>query len=400
METLRIVMTSTFYPPYHIGGDAVHVKLLAKELVNRGHEVHVMHSLDAFYMKGGQRVHDDQIEKEDGVFTYPLSSNLGRFAPYGTYLTGRNRQAERELERLRHEVQPDWVHHHNISLLGGELIKNESGVSIYTAHDYWLICPRSDLMYLGRSTCQQRRCNYCSLATKRPPQFWRETGFIGNLKNLDLVISPSRFMASSLNRFLGISSTVLPNFQRVPSSLPTVCSDESYFVYAGVLGKYKGIDLLLKTFERGNLRSSLRIMGRGSMESEVRQASASSRGKIAYLGFVPEIERQKQIASAVGMVAPSIWNENGPLTCIEALSMGTPLIVTRNGGLPELVEDPECGLACEATVDDLEHALLRIEGNPELQRRLSSNALLKYQKCYTPERYLNSYLTLCKKVMS
>ena len=38
METSCIVMTSTFYPPFHLGGDAVHVKM-AEELVRQGHEV-------------------------------------------------------------------------------------------------------------------------------------------------------------------------------------------------------------------------------------------------------------------------------------------------------------------------------------------------------------------------
>ena len=44
-------MTSTFYPPYHIGGDAVHVKYLAEELAKRGHEVHILHSIDAYNVK-------------------------------------------------------------------------------------------------------------------------------------------------------------------------------------------------------------------------------------------------------------------------------------------------------------------------------------------------------------
>ena len=47
-------MASTFYPPYHLGGDAVHVRYLAEELVRRGHEVHVVHSLDAFALKPGE----------------------------------------------------------------------------------------------------------------------------------------------------------------------------------------------------------------------------------------------------------------------------------------------------------------------------------------------------------
>ncbi|MDY6917297.1 MAG: hypothetical protein SVP26_05030 [Chloroflexota bacterium] len=56
MTKLKFLFTTTFYPPYHIGGDALDVKWLAEDLATRGHEVHVMHSVEAFAPKrcGGQ----------------------------------------------------------------------------------------------------------------------------------------------------------------------------------------------------------------------------------------------------------------------------------------------------------------------------------------------------------
>jgi glycosyltransferase involved in cell wall biosynthesis len=397
METLKLLFTSTFYPPYHLGGDATHVKYLAEELVRRGHEVHVAHSLDAYRLK--RKGMPAAVEPMEGIHVHPISSRIGWISPIWTYVSGISKPAERVIEKVRREEKLDIVHHHNISLLGRSMLDIPLP-SLYTAHDYWLICPRSDLMFLGKTSCQQRRCGYCSLATGRPPQLWRGFGFDGKLRDLDQVISPSRFMASSLNKFLGIDSVVMPNFHEAPPSTPPHRSDEGHFVFAGVLESYKGIDLLIKVFERGKVKSPLHIMGRGSMEEMVRRASDSSGGRISYLGFVPEEERKRQIATAKAMVAPSTWNENGPLTCIEALSMATPLVVTNKGGLPELVEDPECGLVCDATVDGLERALLSIEGDPELQRRLSINASLRYSQHHTPERYLNDYLSLCKKIIS
>jgi glycosyltransferase involved in cell wall biosynthesis len=397
METLKLLFTSTFYPPYHLGGDATHVRYLAEELARKGHEVHVVHSLDAYRLK--RKGMPTAVEPIPGVHVHPVSSEFGSLSPFWTYVSGVSRPAERAIEKIMQAEKLDIVHHHNISLLGSRML-DVPLPTIYTAHDYWLICPRSDLMYLGKSTCQQRKCVYCSLATGRPPQLWRGSKFERKLHDLDPVIAPSRFMASSLSKFLGIGSTVIPNFHEAPSLPPIDHSDEAHFVFAGVLEGFKGIDLLLKVFERGKVRSPLHIMGRGSMEERVKRASESSEGRISYLGFVPEEERKRQIASARAMVAPSVWNENGPLTCIEALSMATPLIVTKNGGLPEMVEDPECGLVCEATVDDLEQALLRIEGDPELQKRLSRNAVIRYGQHHTPERYLNSYLSLCGKILS
>ena len=55
METAKILMVSTFYPPYHLGGDAIHVKYLADELSKAGHEVHVIHSLDAYNLKKNEK---------------------------------------------------------------------------------------------------------------------------------------------------------------------------------------------------------------------------------------------------------------------------------------------------------------------------------------------------------
>jgi len=79
METKKFLMTSSFYPPYHIGGDATHVKYLSEELVKLGHEVHVMFSLDAYrYKKPDFKEHLKETEEVNGVFLHPLRSPLGR----------------------------------------------------------------------------------------------------------------------------------------------------------------------------------------------------------------------------------------------------------------------------------------------------------------------------------
>ena len=48
MAKLRIVMFTTFYPPYSFGGDAVGVQRLATAIANRGHDVTVVHDVDAY----------------------------------------------------------------------------------------------------------------------------------------------------------------------------------------------------------------------------------------------------------------------------------------------------------------------------------------------------------------
>jgi hypothetical protein len=50
---LRFCMITTFYPPYHYGGDAVFVQQLSNELAARGHQVEVIHCKDAYHVMGG-----------------------------------------------------------------------------------------------------------------------------------------------------------------------------------------------------------------------------------------------------------------------------------------------------------------------------------------------------------
>ena len=50
-KPLRFCMVTTFYPPYHFGGDAVFVYRLTEALAARGHQVDVIHSADAYHLR-------------------------------------------------------------------------------------------------------------------------------------------------------------------------------------------------------------------------------------------------------------------------------------------------------------------------------------------------------------
>ncbi len=388
METQRIVMTSTFYPPYHLGGDATHVRSLKAQLEARGHEVHVLHSIDAYRLKKGTRA----APKEDNV--HPLQSSVGRLSPVRTYLTGRSSIAENALSKLTKEVNPDWIHHHNISLLGAGIVAIGKAPRIYTAHDYWLVCPRSDLMYLGRNTCEKQRCNSCSVRTRRPPQLWRSDASKMLFRSFDAVIAPSQFMASRLSAFGGIDSEVLTNFAE-----PRTHSGEKgdRFVFVGVLEKGKGLDIALEAFS-GDERLRLDVLGSGSMEKEVDKAERETGGRIRRLGFLTGEPLFKVIAEAPAIVQPSRGNDNCPLSCIEALSLGTPLIVSEKGGLPELVRDPDCGLVAKLSAESVREKALEIATDAELRTNLAANALSRFNSHHRPEAYLERYLAIGKEL--
>ncbi len=399
METKRIVMTTTFFPPYHLGGDAIHVSMLTDELLRRKHEVTIIHSVDAYALKRGKLASIDRPIDKEGLTVVPLRSAYGRASPMMTYLTGRNRLAERALEEVVTKSKPDFIHHHNISLLGDNILKIGKKIpSIYTAHDYWLICPRSDLMYRGKESCQRMRCTRCSIASRRPPQFWRNSEFRDEYSSLGSIISPSDFLADRLRFFLGMDSQVLPNFTpriQIPSAPET---NQDYFIYIGVLERHKGLELALRAFQSGRIRSKLIVIGKGTLEGTVRSAAREMPNRVEYRGFLKDEDKIALLSGAKALLAPSIWNENSPLTCIEALSLGIPLVVTNFGGLPELVSKEKCGLIAEATSEGLESSISVLENDEPQRKAMSRNALISYEKYHTPELYLKRYLDLVGRV--
>src|SRR5207247_426805 len=71
-------------------------------------------------------------------------------------------------------VRPDVIHYHNLSLLGLDLIDvPSSALKMYTAHDYWVRCPRNDLFKFNRRLCDKPTCLTCLTISGKPPQMWR-----------------------------------------------------------------------------------------------------------------------------------------------------------------------------------------------------------------------------------
>ena len=50
---MRFCMITTFYPPYHFGGDAIFVQALARALMKEGHEVEVVYCEDSYRLGAG-----------------------------------------------------------------------------------------------------------------------------------------------------------------------------------------------------------------------------------------------------------------------------------------------------------------------------------------------------------
>jgi len=370
----------------------MHVRYLAKELVKRRHEVHILHSLDAYRIRRKRSRDRSQL---DGVHIHAVQTYFN-LSSYAAYVLGNSSSVIKKFGRLVEEIKPDVVHHHNISLLGyGILRKWGDYLNLYTSHDYWLICQQNNLLKNGSEICERRSCFLCALRCGRPPQFWRHRKeFKEAVRDIDILITPSNYTKNSISRDLDLRTATIPNFVPEPADNGESSGFSNFFLYAGVLEKHKGVLNLINIYKEisGKVDAKLVIAGDGVLKHEIEEFVKRSEleGKVILLGWVNRDSLCRLLRDATALIVPSICPENCPLTALEALSVGTPVITSSIGGLTEIIERIDEGLLYESQ-DELKCVLMNFN-----RKRYASPRAIKdiYQKYYSPTAYLEKYLQL------
>ncbi len=401
METLRFLMVSTHFPPHHLGGDAQFVEYLSKELIDRGHEVHVFYNPAAYRLLRGGATSDKTLP-QDGINRHLYSSRMGRMEPLLALSLGLWRKASQELVELKNALKPDVLHWHNPRGFIGKPFPLEDSICLYTNHDYTPVCPRSNLLKPGMVLCDDPRlCSICCMRWHKPPQLWRagRRRVLGFPEDLHL-LSPSEFMARRLERE-GVSvHALLRGFvPDVGKNLPPSREIGESIVYLGLMEPHKGVQTLLEAFIRSKDGHDFKLymIGEGSLrhhlEERVQRLGLADR--INVTGFLPRAEVERIRNNAAVQVVPSVWYENAPSVVLEAYSLGIPVLASDIGGLPEIV-GPDAGSA------------LFPPGNTEALARLISGIWEKrddfgaskrkarraYEERYTPDLHVREYLRI------
>lgn len=207
-----------------------------------------------------------------------------------------------------------------------------------------------------------------------PPHGWRHWDDL-NAKSTDLYLGISNYICNVLKKDVegkygaGIKllynsidfdqfnvRTTIEERHTLRESL-NVPVNSFLFVFSGRLRNYKGIKELLLAFLESKDKmpnAYLLIVGSFAFSStyvspfEKELVSIINRlgERVVFTGFVKYevIHRYYQIAN-VG-VFPSTWEEPFALTCLEAIASSLPVIITRSGGMPEII-DEECGIVVE-----------------------------------------------------
>lgn len=179
-------------------------------------------------------------------------------------------------------------------------------------------------------------------------------------------------------------------------------------LYVGRIMEIKGVlELMQAVIGLEDPHIKLLIMGSAnsgkwtysSYERKVKKLSGQNKERIIFTGYVDNSEVYQYASVADVQCVPTLIEEAAPLTVLEAMAEGIPLIVTRSGGVVEYVdESTTLIIEKENVVEQLERTIKYIKEHPEERRQMSEKAKLEGQK-YDEAIYYRNFVDMIYKIM-
>jgi glycosyltransferase involved in cell wall biosynthesis len=158
--------------------------------------------------------------------------------------------------------------------------------------------------------------------------------------NVNIFISPSLFLKQKLVAFGWAEDRILhlPNFIRVEDFDPQFDPGD-YFLYLGRLSSEKGILTLINAFMKlDKPEARLVVVGDGPVRKDL-EKQASQDPRISFSGYLSGETLSQATKNGLAVVIPSEWYENAPISILESFAHAKPVIGSRIGGIPEMIDD-------------------------------------------------------------
>ncbi|MDQ7978076.1 glycosyltransferase [Paraburkholderia sp. SARCC-3016] len=175
---------------------------------------------------------------------------------------------------------------------------------------------------------------------------------------------------------------------------------QPFFLFVGNLRYYKGLHILLEACRGTNF--PVLIVGAGPVENVLRQqAGRLALGHVHFLGPVDDSDKIALLTLCHALTFPShLRSEAFGISLLEGAMFSKPLVTAEIGtGTSYVNIDGETGFvvpACDSAA--LRNAMARLYNEPELAIRLGTNARMRFEKCFTAERMVDSYISLYRRL--
>ncbi|UCD44667.1 MAG: N-acetyl-alpha-D-glucosaminyl L-malate synthase BshA [Candidatus Bathyarchaeota archaeon] len=373
MSSTKLKIGITCYPT--VGGSGILATRLGVELAGRGHEVHFITYERPVAIQGVD--HDNVYVHLVTVVEYPLF----KYPPYTIALGS-------EMFRVSQQQGLDLLHvHYSIPHATAALLAR--GI---TGVPYVVTLHGSDVTILGSDR------SYLPVNTH-------------SVEEADAVTAVSKFMAEEAYERLGITKeiAVIPNFVDSETFSPAPCEvlerDAEKDIVVAHISNFRPVkrvqDLIYAINIVAKKEPGVRLMlvgdGPERHKLEALIDHLDLRGNVQLTGYRSDVANLLRCSDAVVLCSET---ESAPLTLLEGMSCGLPVVATEVGGIPEIVEDGVNGFLVQPKHPEaIAQRILELSEDGALRRRLGEAARRTVLERYTSERVLSQYEEIYEKVV-
>jgi glycosyltransferase involved in cell wall biosynthesis len=313
-----------------------------------------------------------------------------------------------QIRRILKEYHPDIVHIHNLypfispSILS--VCHNVGIPVVMTVHNYRLVCPNGLHMTKGRicEKCRGGREYWCVLKNCENNLF-KSIGYalrsavarkLRMFKdNVSIFACLSDFQRKKIieDGFPEKQCVVLPNMVMWNEKKEDTISGGEYVAYVGRISPEKGVDTLI---EAARNCPTITFKAAGDYD-RMQHLPATAPGNFQFLGILKKEDVNCFISGSRIVIFCSVWFETFGLTMVEAMLQGKPVVASRLGGIPEIVEDGKTGLLFEAgNAEELKQKIEYLWNRPELCKKMGAAGRDKALSEYSAETYYQRLMTI------
>ena len=372
------------------GGEGTYMTSVGDELIRQGHDVQYFGLMDPDNLHGNRY----------GIYAKKPNNPLKLF---------KHDYNRIQFAKILDEFKPDIIHLNLIYFTLTPSILTEAKKRnipmIQTVHDGKIVCPSYQLFIRKKNeSCTLclngdfKKCFYnkclknsylLSYIAYREAKYNQKKGFY-NL--IDYFVFPSSFMRN-LHLAYGIpmsKTTVLCNFSRIKKHDFLSEKKEKYVLFFGRITKIKGVELVAEAAKRLPT-IPFKIVGEGEDISLFDNIE-----NVECLGFKSGSDLENIIAEATCSLFPSVCLENCPMSILESIALGTPVVGASIGGIPDLIDDSNGFLFEAGNVEQFVKCINKMFFDNDLALRLSKNCISNSSKVLDVEQYTEKLLGIIR----
>jgi glycosyltransferase involved in cell wall biosynthesis len=428
---VKILYTTHQFLPDYSAGTEILTYGTAKEMSRRGHAVSIF---TGYPVKGGVDASHafDRYEYEGISVDRFFHSHASPIRPANPMEAEYNNLFYADFFRRRiQELKPDVVHFYHLQRLSASAIDvcRELGIPmVFTATDFWLICPTNQLLLPDYSACSgpdsgrvncvrhlagisqgnvvrsilegvPNRLMAALIRWTHEPVFRSEKRFVPlvralaarpaymeeRMNRIDMVLVATRFMGEMLHRY-GLEAK---RIRHVPfgidhggvARVSAKGTDRHLRIgFIGTLYHHKGAHVLIEAVRSLSTEMPLKVKIYGNLEQfpeyvRLLRSLAGNDHRIEFCGTFANSSIGDILLDLDVLVIPSLWYENSPLTLSFAQAARVPVVATNSAGLSEAIADGENGFLFEkGDAKRLSDIIQMLCGDRSVVKRMSDHA--------------------------